>query len=75
MKAEGYSIKDLEVLSGVKAHTIRIWGKRYGLLSPNRTDTLNNNILYSDIQPTPGLESGVVHQSPVPQAPLEVIHI
>lgn len=39
MKAEGYSIKDLEVLSGVKAHTIRIWEKRYALLTPNRTDT------------------------------------
>lgn len=43
MKAEGYSIKDLEILSGVKAHTIRIWEKRYGLLIPNRTDT---NIRY-----------------------------
>ncbi len=43
MKAEGYSIKDLEVLSGVKAHTIRIWEKRYNLLSPARTDT---NIRY-----------------------------
>jgi DNA-binding transcriptional MerR regulator len=43
MKAEGYSIKDLEVLSGVKAHTIRIWEKRYHLLTPARTDT---NIRY-----------------------------
>ena len=43
MKAEGYSIKDLEVLSGVKAHTIRIWEKRYNLLSPGRTET---NIRY-----------------------------
>jgi len=47
MKAEGYSIKDLEVLSGVKAHTIRIWEKRYGLLIPNRTDT--NIRFYNDI--------------------------
>lgn len=39
MKSEGYSIKDLEVLSGIKAHTIRIWEKRYNLLSPKRTDT------------------------------------
>jgi MerR family transcriptional regulator, light-induced transcriptional regulator len=46
MKAEGYSIKDLEVLSGVKAHTIRIWEKRYHLLSPSRTDT--NIRYYSD---------------------------
>ena len=34
-----FSIKDLENLSGIKAHTIRIWEKRYGLLYPERTDT------------------------------------
>ncbi len=34
-----FSIKDLENLSGVKAHTIRIWEKRYNLLQPNRSDT------------------------------------
>jgi len=34
-----YTIKDLENLSGIKAHTIRIWEKRYGLLVPQRTDT------------------------------------
>ncbi len=34
-----FSIKDLENLSGIKAHTIRIWEKRYNLLSPERTDT------------------------------------
>ncbi len=38
-----YSIKDLEQLSGVKAHTIRIWEKRYGLFEPERTPT---NIRY-----------------------------
>jgi DNA-binding transcriptional MerR regulator len=41
-----YSIKDLEHFSGIKAHTIRIWEKRYGLLDPNRTDT--NIRLYTD---------------------------
>ena len=41
-----YSIKDLERLSGIKAHTIRIWEKRYGLLNPERTDT--NIRHYSD---------------------------
>ncbi|QLE00168.1 MerR family transcriptional regulator [Galbibacter sp. BG1] len=40
---EHFSIKDLENLSGIKAHTIRIWEKRYGLLSPSRTET---NIRY-----------------------------
>ncbi|MCK7534693.1 MAG: MerR family transcriptional regulator [Marinilabiliales bacterium] len=34
-----YSIKDLENFSGIKAHTIRIWEKRYGVLVPDRTDT------------------------------------
>lgn len=34
-----FSIKDLENLSGVKAHTIRIWEKRYNLLEPDRTET------------------------------------
>ncbi|MEZ4721530.1 MAG: MerR family transcriptional regulator [Flavobacteriales bacterium] len=34
-----FSIKDLENLSGVKAHTIRIWEKRYNLLVPERSDT------------------------------------
>ena len=34
-----YSIKDLERLSGVKAHTIRIWEKRYGLVAPQRTES------------------------------------
>lgn len=38
-----YSIGDLEKLSGIKAHTIRIWEKRYDLLKPKRTDS---NIRY-----------------------------
>lgn len=40
-----YQINDLERLSGVKSHTIRIWEKRYGLISPHRTET---NIRYYD---------------------------
>lgn len=36
---QNFSIKDLEHLSGIKAHTIRIWEKRYNILTPNRTDT------------------------------------
>jgi DNA-binding transcriptional MerR regulator len=42
-----FSIKDLENLSGIKAHTIRIWEKRYDLLGPMRTDT---NIRLYDIK-------------------------
>jgi DNA-binding transcriptional MerR regulator len=38
-----FTIKDLENLSGIKAHTIRIWEQRYHFLKPNRTDT---NIRY-----------------------------
>ena len=41
-----FSIRDLENLSGIKAHTIRIWEKRYNLLVPDRTDT---NIRYYSI--------------------------
>ncbi len=40
-----YSIKDLERISGIKAHTIRIWEKRYNLIQPKRTAT---NIRYYD---------------------------
>ena len=43
-----YSIQDLEILSGIKAHTIRIWEKRYNLLIPARTDT--NIRYYNDEQ-------------------------
>jgi len=38
-----YSIRELENLSGIKAHTIRIWEKRYNLIDPHRTNT---NIRY-----------------------------
>lgn len=40
-----YSIKDIEHLSGIKAHTLRIWEKRYNILEPKRTLT---NIRYYD---------------------------
>src|SRR5688572_5250071 len=43
-----YSIKDLETLSGVKAHTLRIWERRYDFLKPKRTAT--NIRFYSDEQ-------------------------
>jgi DNA-binding transcriptional MerR regulator len=34
-----FSIKDLENISGIKAHTLRIWEQRYGILKPERSDT------------------------------------
>jgi DNA-binding transcriptional MerR regulator len=40
-----YQISDLERLTGIKAHTIRIWEKRYNLIEPHRTST---NIRYYD---------------------------
>ncbi len=40
-----YSIKDLEQLSGIKAHTLRIWEQRYNIINPKRTKT---NIRYYD---------------------------
>ena len=41
-----YSIRDLEKITGIKAHTIRIWEKRYGIVEPLRTQT--NIRYYSD---------------------------
>lgn len=41
-----YSIKDIEAIVGIKAHTIRVWEQRYSLTSPNRTDT--NIRMYSE---------------------------
>ncbi len=41
-----YSIKDLEKISGIKAHTIRMWERRYNIIEPKRTDT--NIRYYSD---------------------------
>ena len=41
-----YSIKELEQLSGIKAHTIRIWEKRHKIIVPSRTTT--NIRTYSD---------------------------
>lgn len=40
-----YSIKDLEQLSGIKAHTLRIWEQRYNFITPKRTET---NIRFYD---------------------------
>jgi methanogenic corrinoid protein MtbC1 len=43
-----FTIKDLENLSGIKAHTIRIWEQRYNLLTPQRTKT--NIRHYSNVE-------------------------
>ena len=43
-----FSIRDLENLSGIKAHTIRIWEKRYKILEPDRT--VSNIRTYSEAE-------------------------
>lgn len=50
MKEKVYKIKELESISGVKSHTIRIWEKRYKLLSPVRTDTNVRRYTYDDFK-------------------------
>ncbi|HSC53842.1 MAG TPA: MerR family transcriptional regulator [Phnomibacter sp.] len=44
---DAFTIKDLEYLSGIKAHTIRVWEQRYSFLNPQRTQT---NIRYYNNQ-------------------------
>ncbi|MFT4758895.1 MAG: DNA-binding transcriptional MerR regulator [Paraglaciecola sp.] len=45
-----YSIRDLEKLSGIKAHTLRVWERRYGILQPKRTQTNIRYYLDEDLQ-------------------------
>ncbi len=41
-----YSMTQVEVLTGIKSNTLRIWERRYNILTPNRTDT--NIRFYTD---------------------------
>lgn len=43
-----YSVKEVEKLTGIKAHTLRIWERRYSFVTPSRTDT--NIRFYDDEQ-------------------------
>lgn len=56
-----YSIKDLEKISGIKAHTIRIWEQRYNMFNPERTDT--NIRVYTDEHLKKLLNVGVLLKS------------
>lgn len=56
-----YSIKELEKLSGIKAHTIRIWEKRYKIITPSRTPT--NIRFYSDEDLRRILNISILNQS------------
>jgi MerR family transcriptional regulator, light-induced transcriptional regulator len=39
-----FTIRDIENLSGIKAHTLRVWEQRYGIIRPMRKDS--NHRLY-----------------------------
>lgn len=56
-----YSIKDIEIMSGIKAHTIRMWERRFGLVIPKRTDT--NIRYYSDEDLRNILNISILNQS------------
>lgn len=45
-----YSIKDLERITGIKAHTIRIWEKRYNIVEPERSETNIRNYCDKDLK-------------------------
>ena len=45
-----FSIKDLESFGGIKAHTIRMWERRYNLLEPDRTETNIRTYSLGDLQ-------------------------
>lgn len=45
-----YSIRDIEKLSGVKSHTLRVWEKRYGVIKPKRTSTNIRYYVDEDVQ-------------------------
>lgn len=45
-----YTIRDLEKLSGIKAHTIRIWEKRYNIIAPARTATNIRNYCDTELK-------------------------
>lgn len=58
---ENYSIKDLEKLSGIKAHTIRVWERRYLILDQHRTVT--NRRRYGDSELRRIINISVLHRA------------
>lgn len=53
-----YSVAQVEALTGIKAHTLRIWERRYDFLDPMRTAT--NIRYYSDAQLKQLLNFGIL---------------
>ena len=58
---EQYSIRDLEKLSGIKAHTIRVWERRYGILEQHRTET--NRRRYGDSELRRLINISILHRN------------
>jgi DNA-binding transcriptional MerR regulator len=58
---EQYSIRDLEKLSGIKAHTIRVWERRFGILEQHRTET--NRRRYGDSELRRLINISILHRS------------
>jgi DNA-binding transcriptional MerR regulator len=58
---ENYSIKDLENLSGIKAHTIRVWERRYAILQQHRTAT--NRRRYGDEELRRIINISILHRN------------
>ena len=58
---EHYSIRDLEKLSGIKAHTIRVWERRYGILPQHRTET--NRRRYGDDELRRIINIAILHRN------------
>lgn len=62
------SIRDLENLSGVKAHTIRIWEKRYSIFNPERTATNIRTYSSSDLKKLLNISSVLKHGMKISKA-------
>lgn len=58
---EPYSINDLEKLSGIKAHTIRVWERRYRILEQHRTET--NRRRYGDSELRRIINIAILHSN------------
>lgn len=45
-----FTIRDIEHLTGIRAHTIRIWEQRYGLVKPGRKESLHRQYSTEDLK-------------------------
>jgi MerR family transcriptional regulator, light-induced transcriptional regulator len=49
-KMQTFSIRDIENLSGIKAHTLRVWEQRYGLIMPGRKESQHREYTNEDLK-------------------------